>query len=186
MACFDLIDVGQQVRSRLEVTFLGDDERALERRAKRVVRAERHARCRLADRRHMNGSRIGSSRERRTRRCAPVDGGERRIEKVEEESAAGIHADRLPPSVFRLPPEKTARADRPPGPRREAVDGRRKARAWRQRTTFTGLRRSARRRALAASDRSSCRRSRYSRVTSPVTYSPEKQEVSNSTMFASS
>src|SRR5438552_18223144 len=39
---------------------------------------------------------------------------------------------------------------------------------------------------FAASERSSCRRSRYSGVTSPVTYSPEKHEVSNSWMRASS
>ena len=39
---------------------------------------------------------------------------------------------------------------------------------------------------FASSERSSCSRSRYSGVTSPVTYSPEKQEVSNSSMRASS
>ena len=40
--------------------------------------------------------------------------------------------------------------------------------------------------AFAASERSSCSRSRYSGVMSPVTYSPEKHEVSNSSMRASS
>src|SRR5665213_655638 len=44
--------------------------------------------------------------------------------------------------------------------------------------------RASRRRFLASSERARCNRSRYSKVTSPVTYSPEKHEVSNSTMFA--
>src|SRR5579872_6397939 len=48
------------------------------------------------------------------------------------------------------------------------------------------LPRRPRRSVLAVSERSICRRSRYSGVTSPVTYSPEKQDVSNSTMRASS
>ena len=43
---------------------------------------------------------------------------------------------------------------------------------------------SARRRVRAASDRSRCRRKRYSGVTSPVTYSPEKHDVSNSLILA--
>src|SRR6266481_4149804 len=42
----------------------------------------------------------------------------------------------------------------------------------------------SRRCCLASSDRSPCRRLRYSGVTSPVTYSPEKHEVSKSVIFA--
>jgi len=48
-------------------------------------------------------------------------------------------------------------------------------------TAFSGL---SRRCALAPSERSCSSLARYSGVTSPVTYSPEKHEVSNSRMLA--
>ncbi len=70
---------------------------------------------------------------------------------------------------------------------RAAISKRRRltrARVYRTRTDLSPRPEPSRRCCLASSDRSPCRRFRYSGVTSPVTYSPEKQEVSKSLIFA--
>src|SRR6185436_16182329 len=176
MPRFQALDAGMPAKLSGYRSIRCDDQSARKPVAERIGRALHHRGSGLADRKDADGSLSLGCRKRRAHAAPPVHGGEGGPKEVQQEASTRIDAFEgdVPlhrhvtdsPGIRmvkgRVPFDgQLARAVRPPG-------------------------RSRRRWARTPSERSCSIRARNSRVTSPVTYSPEKQEVSKAVIRASS